>query len=125
VSQVNLYHKQASLPLLWILHYPKANILVIKRFILLYSLLKLVKLSSVTNLFYYLSKFVNLSNLAIIYILCYINFSLVRIVTAVVVSAYIRIFVSSVVVIVEKVIVIILRTIASVAVIIVIFFVAS
>jgi hypothetical protein len=117
---VDLYCKKVSLSPLWILHYPKANILVIECFIFLYRLPKLVELSSVAILLYWLSKLVNLSNVVVVYIFYYSNLYHIGIVTAVAVSSLIGILVGGVVIILEEVAVIIVKTIASVALIVVI-----
>ena len=60
-------------PPLWILHYPKADILVTECFILPYRLPKLVELSRVAILPYWLSKLVDLSSVAVVCILCHSN----------------------------------------------------
>jgi hypothetical protein len=86
---VDLHHK-VSLSLLWILHYPKADILITECFIFLYCLPKPVELSIAILLYW----------------LCYSNFYLFSIVTTVVVSDLIYIFVGGNIVILGEVVIV-------------------
>lgn len=94
---MDFYCQKVSLPFLWVFNDLKANVLIIKCFILSYCLLGLVKLACIAILPHRPSSPVYLYRVAVVSVFCYNNISPVAAIAAIAASAFVRVFVGEVI----------------------------